>query len=115
MSAVFRCGGEQKSYQFASINHETLAEKSLSHQDSLPASVLQRAKLMSGGPARQVAQFKAAGGLTSLNPRRTLVRYVALIAVVVLALVTQAGGILLPSPLVATSVWVFGDSNVDTG
>ena len=70
---------------------------------------------MSGGPARQVAQFKAAGGLTSLNPRRTLVRYVALIAVVVLALVTQAGGILLPSPLVATSVWVFGDSNVDTG
>jgi len=43
------------------------------------------------------------------------VRYVALIAVVVLALVTQAGGILLPSPLVATSVWVFGDSNVDTG
>jgi hypothetical protein len=33
----------------------------------------------------------------------------------VMALATQATGIILPGPPVATSVWVFGDSNVDTG
>jgi len=34
MSAAFRWCGEQKSYQFSSIHHENLAEKSLSRQDS---------------------------------------------------------------------------------